>query len=92
MFHVLKILKENLNIMKSETVKTKVNVMKIEANLSVRQTGGDGGTWGPSAASCPGWAPGEEKPLLRKRVRPTRVRGVRGCAEAGVWGSRRWKH
>lgn len=35
MFNVLKILKENLNIMKNETVKTMVNVMKNEANLSV---------------------------------------------------------
>lgn len=36
MFNVLRILKENLNIMKNETVKTMVNVMKNEANLSPR--------------------------------------------------------
>lgn len=41
MFHVLKILKENLNIVKNETVKTMVNVMKNEANLSQSQTRGD---------------------------------------------------
>lgn len=38
---MLKILKENLNIMKNETVKTMVNVVKNEANLSQSQTRGD---------------------------------------------------
>lgn len=70
MFNVLKILKENLNTMKNETVKTKV--MKNEANLSQSQT--DQRRLGDMVTQCHelSWmgAWNGKGTLLRKLVRP----------------------